>query len=222
MRLHRLVLGFLAASFSALAFTACGAGSSESCDSLQRAAATELESTQKGFLACQVDADCVVTLVSSKGTCAAACGGLTGKASAASFINYAANLCEDYDARGCVMLNAGCPWGGPFLCAGGTCTFYHVTLTPPSPPVTHGVCAAFEVNYATPSGPADAPHDVSVAVSAAGATLYADVACTTPLAAGTVTIPGGAPGVAFGFEALAAGPFSISAAPSAVGSYVAE
>jgi hypothetical protein len=220
MRPHRLILGSLAASFSVIALTACD-NSGTTCAAFENTARTELASAQKGYLACQVDTDCVSTPVNQDGACAAACGGLTSKASAASYVDTAASVCQEFNASGCTALGAGCPASGPVLCAGGTCTLYFLSLAAPSSPITHGVCAAFEVDYTTPAGSADAPHDITVAVSAAGGTLYADVACTTPLATGTVTLPGGAPDVGFGFEAQAAGPFSISV-PGGGGSYVAE
>jgi hypothetical protein len=44
----------------------------------------------------------------------------------------------------------------------------------------------------------DAPHDLSVPISAASdGTLYAGATCTTPLTSGTLTIPAGSSQVAF-------------------------
>jgi hypothetical protein len=82
-----------------------------------------------------------------------------------------------------------------------------VTLTVPSSPIGTGVCAALALTLS----PSAAPHDLSFPVTASSGTLYADTACTTPLAAGTVTVPGGSQSIAFGFEAQAAGGVTISA-----------
>jgi hypothetical protein len=225
MNFHRFAFAFLTSSAAALAFIACDPTDTEAqCTALGDTAATELVRAQQGDLSCQTDSDCVWTPVNSDGWCAAACGGLTDVASAASYIDSAANLCKDYGSHGCTAPTLECPSSGPFLCASGTCALDSAVLSvaAPSSPITHGECSAFALDYVAPNGDTSAPHDIAVALVAYGGTLYADAACTTPLATGDkITIPSGAHDVAFGFEAEAAGQVSISVGTE-FQSYVAQ
>jgi hypothetical protein len=222
----------LAASFAALALSACtGDSSPASCASLENTAAAALEifeSVEKGFLACQVDTDCVTTFVNQDGMCSAQCGGFTSKAGAAAFTIAAASVCQEFNARGCPLTVLACivpP--DSVICAAGTCTLYDVYPFLLSPPLTHGACAAFDAVYsagaASPFNASNAPHDIAVTLSVCDGTLYADQACTTPLgtstassATGTVTIPSGSPSAGFGFEPQAAGPCVIETGQTSV------
>jgi hypothetical protein len=250
MRLHHPILGFLAASLGALALGACSAAHTEiagagllaadasasdaagadasaddasaACNALETEAEQLLASAAKGLLACQVDSDCVWAPVNQDGLCAAPCGGLTSKASETSFVAAAASACQQFDALGCAAPEIPCVAAAPSLCAAGTCAPYAIFLSGPSSPITHGECAEFQLAYgAAPGSPANAPHDVAVPVTVTSGTLYADATCGTPLAGGTVTIPGGTQGVGFGFEAQAAGSFSLSAGRES-GSFVVQ
>jgi hypothetical protein len=211
----------LAVSLAALALGACtGGGSPASCASLENTAAAVLESVENGFRACQVDKDCVTTSVNQDGWCAAPCGGFTSKAGAAAFIVAATSACQEFNAQGCSPPVYECivPPDSA-ICAAGTCTQYDVNLSLLSPALTHGACAAFDAVYSAGATSSNAPHDIAVTLSACDGTLFADQACTTPLATstattlatGTVTIPGGSPSVGFGFVPQAAGSCMIEA-----------
>jgi hypothetical protein len=79
----------------------------------------------------------------------------------------------------------------------------------------HGVCAAFTIDFTTKFSATPAPHDIAFTMmTPVNGTLYADAACATPLTGGILTIPSGAPSVAFGFEPLAAGMFSFQGTAS--------
>jgi hypothetical protein len=224
MSFRHLPFTLVAASFAALAFGACEPhDTDEACMALGNDAVTALEDAQRGYLACQVDTDCVETAVNQSGQCAAPCGGLVDTANVQTFIDKATSVCRDFD-ESCPKLTVECPSSGPFLCASGTCAYVSAVFSvqAPSAPITHGVCAAFELDYVAPDGTTTVSHGTAVAIHANGGSLFADAACTMPLAVGaTVTVPSGAHDVAFGFEATAAGAFSIWAGVGG-GNYVAQ
>jgi hypothetical protein len=209
MKPFRLVLVALGGASLLSTFAACSSGkdSPEQCTDLANAASAQLSTLDAALLACTADTDCVWTPVNSDGYCALPCGGLTNTASVATLVDDAARVCEDFNAHGCTPPFLSCPSFGTPICAGGTCALYSVYLSPPtSTTFAVGACVGLDVDYSTLSGSSTAPHDITVAVTASNGTLYADQACTKPLATGTITIPAGASQGPFGFEPQVAGP----------------
>ena len=125
-------------------------------------------------------------------------------------------LCESFAAEGCQVPFLGCPAVAPLnICAAGTCEGWGVSLSSSEAPFALGACALFEISFHTAeSMTAVAPHDIVFALTAENGTLFADSACTTPLMGGSVTLPGGANSVAFGFVPLAAGQSGFSGSGS--------
>jgi len=178
------------------------------CQDLESDAAAQLEALIQQNLACASDDDCTRISPEGRGQCAAACGHLLTNQAGASMLLAAANtLCESFVAKGCQVPLLGCPAVAPLnICAAGTCEGWGVSLGPSAGPFALGACAPFEISfYTAESRSAVAPHDIVFALTPENGTLYADSACTTPLMGGSVTLPGGANSVAFGFVPLAPG-----------------
>lgn len=176
-----------------------------SCADLEDAAQAGLAAVVQQNLACQGDQDCTSIFLGPSGWCAAPCSVLTNEAGAATVLDAAASLCSQFNAEGCKAPVVPCPAAPPAICAGGTCAVYDFYATQLSPTLTHGACAAFQLNYKSFGGSPNAPHDLRVTMTASNGTLYADTACGTPMGDGGVTIPAGSTSAAFGFEPAAPG-----------------
>jgi hypothetical protein len=179
---------------------------SSPCDDLAAAAASQFGPIVGQNVACGEDTDCVWTASDQGGDCVAVCGWLSNEAGVGPVQSAANRLCQPFLAQGCTAPAVSCPYFGPFICAGGTCASYTFDLTPyPLPTITHGVCAALQLNFSPSAGSPDAPHSLVVSMTASNGLLYSDTACTTPLTTGSLTIPAGSSGVAFGFTPSAPG-----------------
>jgi hypothetical protein len=190
---------------------ASSAGDAESqalCQDLENEAVTQFDALVQQNLACTNDNDCTRISPVGDGQCAALCGDvLTNEAGAPALLTAADTLCESFAARGCHVLGIPCFAGAILnICAAGTCEGWAASLSwNRAAPFVHGACASFELGFSTAQGTALAPRDIVFALTPENGTLYADSACTTFLAGGSVTLPGGTNRVAFGFVPLAAG-----------------
>jgi hypothetical protein len=177
------------------------------CQDLENEAATQFAALVQQNLACTSDNDCTRISPGGDGECVALCGDVLANEAGAPTLGAAADtLCESFVAKGCRVPLLSCFADATLnICAAGTCEGWNASLSWNSAaPFTHGVCASFEIEFSTDQGTALAPHDLVFALTPKNGTLYADAACTTPLAGGSVTLPGGANSVAFGFLPLAA------------------
>jgi hypothetical protein len=192
--------------------SASGGATSQTCEALEMAAVKQLEAVVEQNLACSVDADCIEINVGPSGYCAAPCGVLTDDSGAQTVQSAANNACQAFLAAGCKPPLLECPAFPPFLCAGGTCATYSVSVTPsPLPTFALGACTVLHLAYSTGTGSPDAHSAIAVLMQSSIGTVYADTTCTTPVTmgspemTGTLTIPSGSSGVDFGFMSAAAG-----------------
>jgi hypothetical protein len=182
------------------------------CEAIEDDAAAQFEVLVQQNLACTGDDDCTRALATG-GDCVAPCGHvLTNEAGAQTLGAAASSLCAPFVDAGCQLPGFGCPAVAPLnICAAGQCEGWAATLVANGGPFVHGVCASFEIEFSTAaSRTALAPHDLAFALTPENGTLYADSTCATASTDGTVTLPGGANSVTFGFVPLATGPSGFS------------
>jgi hypothetical protein len=186
-------------------------GSAASCQELETQAEMQLTVALQQDEACATDDDCVWTGAGGGGACAAPCGMLTSTSGAAAAVTSAALACEPFVEAGCRAPILGCPIGPPSICSRATCTSFNVAVSPASTSgptsLTTGVCAALSLVYSD-GEKATAPHDLEIFLQAPVGTLFADAACTVPLATSitplssapeaSVTLPAGGTQVTFG------------------------
>jgi hypothetical protein len=183
-----------------------------SCTDLENTASALFYALADQYLACSSDNDCTRIHAAGAGECADVCGNVVTNEAGASALPVAATTdCQAFVAQGCSPPALGClAYTMLTICMSGTCEGWKPSLSTTATTFVHGVCMPFEIQFVTDeSQTALAPHDIAFPMTTVNGTLYSDPECTMPLTGGTVTLPAGANSVAFGFEPLDAGQWSV-------------
>jgi uncharacterized protein YceK len=99
-----------------------GAWFSPLCEDLHLKALAAFEQLIAADQTCDTDTDCMA--IGWPGVCFGGCGSVSLNTSGAStVIDAGAQLCTEYNSRGCPPPNIVCPAAPPAVCDSGTCTF---------------------------------------------------------------------------------------------------